>query len=224
MSGHNHHYHNQRYIGDRYLEDSFFDSLKNHMKEMGKSTKNLISNHIIGKATKLTQTNGDTSTVVNIHNGVKVTKTFKNGKLIHTKKEKVENNGNSINMSNGGKGIISINGGGKHVTQDKNGNILINNTSFDNRGKSKTHSTHHKHHTKHHKSDKQEKEKKHETEKKHEKEKKETKKKEEDKEEDHIKKAHHKIKSVINHFVSKLSRNHLNIFNCAAMLLIFSLI
>ena len=203
--GHGYHMRNWK----RGLEDSFLDSLKKHMKSVGESTKKMMHKHLgmeSKSGTKITQTNGDKSTVIQIKNGVKITKTYKNGKLIHTKKEKVKNRGNQINMINSGNGksIISMNGGGKHVTRDKNGNIQINES-----GSSHSHGKH----TKHHRSKKDKKKKDKEKKKKKEKEEKEEKKNE---------KAKH-LKDKFHALINKFTRSSAKVSSALVAALIVTL-
>ena len=88
----------------------------------------------------VSQSNNGNSSMVSIVNGKKVTKTFKNGKLVSSKTSKVKNNGNSINMINSGPGrsYVSVNG---HTVSGKrfgnNGNVAVNVNEFDNRKKGK---------------------------------------------------------------------------------------
>ena len=126
---HHHQGHYNDYIHPRDLEDSLMDSISKHVKNVVKSSKEMLHNHVKNKTTGsvISSSNGGNSTVIKIENGHKITKTYKDGKLVDTKKEKVKDHGNSINIVNGseGKNIVSIKGGSKHVTKDKNGNLSL---------------------------------------------------------------------------------------------------
>ena len=241
------------YIHERALDDSFMGSLEKHLKNVTKSTKDFFHGHAKDKffGSSFSSKSGDKSTVVSIKNGHKITKYYEKGKLVRTKKEKVKDHGNSINMSsNGGKNVISIQGGGGHVTQDKFGNIQINSSSVGKHhhskkhGKPKHHKSHkdHEKHTKHkgpkdHGEKKKEKEEKKEKKKKEEKEKKKEKKKKEEKEkkeknekkkkeeEKHdMKKKMKDIKKAVHHFIGKLSRGSTSVYSIIGITFLISLI
>lgn len=122
------HYHSRR-IPTRDLEDSLGDLIQKHIRKVDAKVKAYMKKAKAEQKKKkhkgqptITQTttkNGE-KTVVKINGGHKVTKVYRNGKLIREKKEKIKNRGNSINISNDtGNSSIQINSNDQHRKKKK---------------------------------------------------------------------------------------------------------